>query len=112
MLESNYARAVRMVEISLQYKPDIILLPEAFAAATMDDHWPSMARDATSEHLARFRRLSARAHCMIVLGYLEKVEGARRVRNAVAVPIAGNSSAGTTRQPVAGFRRPYRERRR
>ncbi len=40
---------------------------------------------ATSEHLAKFRRLSAQTRLMVVLGYLEKVAGDRRVRNAIAI---------------------------
>lgn len=61
MLESNYARALRMAEISLQYKPEIILLPEAFAAGYGGQPLAQYAEEvAKSEHLADFRRLSAR----------------------------------------------------
>ena len=60
MLENNYARGLRMAEISLQYQPDIILLPEAFAAGYCGRALAEFAEEvATSEHLAKFRRLSA-----------------------------------------------------
>lgn len=86
MLEGNYARALRMAEISLRHKPDLILLPEAFAAGYCGKALADYAEDAEkSEHLAKFRRLSTQAGCMIILGYLEKVEGDRRMRNAVVI---------------------------
>ena len=86
MLESNYARALRMGEISLKHEPDIILFPEAFAAGYCGGELARYAEDlAESEHLAKFRRLSADAGCMIVVGYLEKVEDDQRVRNAVVI---------------------------
>jgi predicted amidohydrolase len=111
MLESNYARAVRMAEISLQYKPDIILLPEAFAAGYGGQPLAECAEDvAKSEHLARFRRLSASARCMIVLGYLEKVEGSRRVRNAVAIYDCGQFVGRHYKHNLwPDARRPYRD---
>lgn len=74
ILESNYARALRMAEISLAHKPDIILLPEAFAAGHCRIDLAHYAEDGeNSEHLAKFRRLSAEAGCMIVFGYPGKV---------------------------------------
>jgi len=86
MLENNYARALRMGEISLKHKPDIILFPEAFAAGYCGGELARYAEDvATSEHLAKFRRLSADSGCMILVGYLEKVEDDQRVRNAVVI---------------------------
>ena len=111
MLESNYARALRMAEISLQYQPDIILLPEAFAGGYCGRPLTKSAEDVTkSEHLAQFRRLSARAHCMIVLGYLEKVEGSRRVRNAVAIYDGGQLIVRHYKHNLwPDSRRPYRD---
>ena len=86
MVEANYARALRMAEISLKHKPDIILFPEAFAAGYCGKALADYAEDRErSERLGKFRRLSAEAGCMVVLGYLEKVEGDRRVRNAVVI---------------------------
>ncbi len=86
MVESNYARALRLAEISLKYKPDIILLPEAFAAGYCGKPLAEFAEDGQkSEHLARFRKLSADGGCMIVVCYLEKVPGDRRVRNVAAI---------------------------
>ena len=111
MLESNYAREVRMAEISLRYKPDIILLPEAFAAGYNGRPLADYAEEeAKSEYLARFRRLSARAHCMIVLGYLEKVEGDRRVRNAVAIYDGGRLVGRHYKHNMwPDAKRPYRD---
>lgn len=111
MLESNYARAVRMADISLQYKPDIILLPEAFAAGYGGQPLAECAEDeGKSEHLAQFRRLSARTHCMIVLGYLEKVEGSPRVRNAVVVYDRGQLVGRHYKHNLwPDARRPYRD---
>ena len=111
MLESNYARALRMAEISLQYKPEIILLPEAFAAGYGGQPLAQYAEEvAKSEHLADFRRLSARARCMIVLGYLEKVEGSSRVRNAVAIFDGGQLVGRHYKHNMwPDPRRPYRD---
>jgi predicted amidohydrolase len=111
VLESNYARAVRMAEISLQYKPDIILLPEAFAGGYCGRPLVEFAEDESkSEHLAKFRRLSARGHSMIVLGYLEKVEGDRRVRNAVAIYDGGRLVGRHYKHNLwPDVRRPYRD---
>jgi len=111
MLENNYARALRMAEISLQYKPDIILLPEAFAAGYCGRPLAAFGEEvAHSEPLAKFRRLSANAQCMIVLGYLEKVEGDRRVRNAVAIFDRGQLLGSHYKHDMwPDAKRPYRD---
>ena len=73
MVESNYARALRLAEISLKQKPDIILLPEALAAGYCGRPLAEFAEDGQkSEHLARFCKLSADGGCMVVVCYLEK----------------------------------------
>jgi apolipoprotein N-acyltransferase len=111
MLENNYARGLRMAEISLRDKPDIILLPEAFAAGYGGQALADDAEEvAKSEHLAKFRRLSATAHCMVVLGYLEKVEGDRRVRNAVAIYDCGQLLGRHYKHNLwPDSKRPYRD---
>jgi len=92
MFENNYARALRLAEISLRHKPDLVLLPEAFAAGYCGKPLANYAEHpATSRHLAGFRRLSARAGAMMVLGYLEKIDGDRRVHNAVTIYDRGES---------------------
>jgi predicted amidohydrolase len=111
MLENNYARGLRMAEISLRDKPDIILLPEAFAAGygeqALADYGEEVAK---SKHLAKFRRLSATAHCMIVLGYLEKVEGDRRLRNATAIYDGGQLLGRHYKHNLwPDSQRPYRD---
>ncbi len=111
MLENNYARGLRMAEISLQYKPDIILLPEAFAAGFCGTALANYGEEvAKSEHLAKFRRLSARAQCMVVLGYLEKIDGDRRVRNAVAIFDRGQLLGRHYKRNLwPDSKRPYRD---
>ncbi len=111
MLENNYARGLRLAEISLKHKPDIILLPEAFAAGYCGKPLAEVAEDRDkSEHLAKFRELSAKAGCMIVLGYLEKIEGDRRVRNAVAVYDRGKLVGVHYKHNLyADTARPYRD---
>jgi predicted amidohydrolase len=111
MVEANYARALRMAEISLKHKPDIILLPEAFAAGYCGKALGEYAEDGEkSQHLARFRRLSAQAGCMVVLGYLEEVEGDRRVRNAVVIYDRGEVIGRHYKHNLwVDTRRPYRD---
>ena len=111
MMEANYARALRMAEISLKHKPDIILLPEAFAAGYCGKALADYAEDVEkSEYLAKFRRLSAEARCTIVLGYLEKVEGDRRVRNAVVIYDRGEAIGRHYKHNLwVDARRPYRD---
>jgi predicted amidohydrolase len=82
-LESNYDRAYRMCEIALVSKPDIILLPEAFAAGYPGTDLSPYAETRESAHLKRFQDLSRRAGCMIVLGYLERFPDG--FRNAVVI---------------------------
>ena len=111
MVEANYARALRMAEISLKHKPDIILLPEAFAAGYCGKVLADYAEDGErSEQLGKFRRLSAKAGCMVVLGYLEKVESDRRVRNAVVIYDRGAVIGRHYKHSLwVDARRPYRD---
>ena len=111
MVEANYARALRMAEISLKHKPDIILLPEAFAAGYCGKALADYAEDGEkSEQLDKFRRLSAEAGCMIVLGYLERAEGDRRVRNAAVIYDRGKAIGRHYKHSLwVDARRPYRD---
>lgn len=84
MVEENYRRAIRLAEISLDARPDIILLPEAFAAGyCADDLCPYGENRDASPYLAEFRRLSAEGDCLVAVGYLETVPAG--VKNAVAL---------------------------
>jgi len=111
MVEANYARALRLAEISLKHKPDIILLPEAFAAGYCGKALADYAEEVEkSAHLAKFRKLSAQAGCMVVLGYLEKAEGDRRVRNAVVIYDRGEVIGRHYKHSLwVDSRRPYRD---
>jgi len=80
---ANYLRAARLVEIALSGAPDIILLPEAFAAGYCSCDLTPFAEASTSASLERFRQLSAQGSCMIVLGFLEKIRDG--IRNAVVL---------------------------
>lgn len=77
LLESNYARALRLVEIALEGGPDIVLLPEAFAAGypqlPPSGSLEAFAEDPTaSAYLTALRQLSARGRCLLLTGYLER----------------------------------------
>ena len=63
--------------------PDIVLLPEAFAAGYCGNDLAPFAEARTSKALRRFRELSKAGHCMVVLGFLEK--GKDGIRNAVVM---------------------------
>lgn len=84
LVDANYQRAIRLAEISLQQQPDIILLPEAFAAGYCSADLTPYGEDVQhSRYLQQFRRISREGACMVVVGYLETV--AHGVKNAVAV---------------------------
>lgn len=84
MVEENYRRAIRLAEISLDGKPDIILLPETFAAGyCADDLRPYGESREDSPYLREFQRISREGDCLVAVGYLETVAGG--VKNAVAL---------------------------
>lgn len=84
MVRANYKRAFRLTEIAAKESPDIIVLPEAFAAGyCADDLTPYGETLKTSKYLKEFRRLSREYNCMIVLGYLER--GSDGLRNTALV---------------------------
>jgi len=107
-LESNYDRAYRLCEIAIRSKPDIILLPEAFAAGYPGTNLLPYAQERESEPLGRFRDLSRRAGCMIVLGYLEKVPNG--VQNAVVIFDSGEVVGRHYKSSLwTDEKRPYRD---
>lgn len=74
LVDSNYSRALRLSEIAAAMKPDIVLLPEAFAAGYCDTNLLPYAESKDSVYLQRFRELSQRGQCMIVVGFIENAE--------------------------------------
>jgi len=82
MMRENYARALRLGEIALAQKPDIVLFPEAFAAGYCGTDLSPYAETPESESIQSFRRLSEAGGCMVVLGFLKQSEGG--IHNAVA----------------------------
>ena len=83
MMENNYARALRMAEISLKHQPDLILLPECFAAGFCADELAPYAEGPNSPYQIAFRQFSEKTGCIIVLGYVAKVDG--QLRNSIIV---------------------------
>ena len=107
-LESNYDRAYRLCEIAVASKPDIILLPEAFAAGYPGTDLSPYAETRESGNLAKFRGLSRRAGCMIVLGYLEKVRDG--FKNGVVIFDSGNVVGRHYKSSLwKDDKRPYRD---
>lgn len=82
--ESNYARAGRLVEIALERRPDLVLLPEAFAAGYCGVDLAPYAETLESPGLRALRELSRQGQCVLLAGYLEPA-GEGKVANAVAV---------------------------
>lgn len=84
MTDANYQRAIRLARISLAGKPDIILLPEAFACGYCgDDLTPYGENIDDSPYLNAFREISADGQCMVVTGFLQKVP--RGVKNSAVI---------------------------
>ena len=108
MLEENYARALRLGEIALASKPDIVLFPEAFAAGYCGTDLSPYAETLASESIQPVRRLSEAGGCMVVLGFLEKAKGG--VHNSVAAFDRGEL-VGTHRKSSLWVdkKRPYRD---
>jgi predicted amidohydrolase len=107
-IESNYDRAYRLCEVALASKPDIILLPEAFAAGYPGANLSPYAEPKESSQLRRFRDLSGRAGCMIVLGYLERVPNG--IQNAVVIFDSGEAVGRHYKSSLwKDKKRPYRD---
>ncbi|MBI2843205.1 MAG: carbon-nitrogen hydrolase family protein [Armatimonadetes bacterium] len=85
-LELNYRRAERVIEqiFEKKIKPDIIILPEIFGSG----YYPSTdlrpyAEDRDSKYLQRLRGLSKKGDCMIIVGFLLKVENG--IKNSAVI---------------------------
>jgi len=108
LMKSNYARALGLAEIAASSNPDIILLPEAFAAGYRGTDLSPYAEEKDSPYLKKFRRLSKDAACMMVLGCLEKTRDG--VKNAAVIYDCGDE-IGThyKRNLWPDKERPYRD---
>lgn len=112
LVDANYQRALRLTEIAEENHPDIILLPEAFAAGYPGNDLSLYAETfQTSKYLRDFRNRSLQYNCMIVLGFLEKIpEG---VRNAVVIFDRGETVGIHYKSSLwADNKRPYRDEKR
>jgi predicted amidohydrolase len=111
MVDANYQRAIRLAEISLAEKPDIILLPEAFAAGyCSDDLRPFGENIHDSPYLQAFRRISADGGCMVLTGFLESVSAG--VRNSVVIFDRGEVIGVHAKRSLwPDDERPYRDER-
>ncbi|MEI6519957.1 MAG: carbon-nitrogen hydrolase family protein [bacterium] len=111
MVDANYQRAIRLAEISLAEKPDIILLPEAFAAGYCgDDLRPFGENLHDSPYLQAFRRISADGGCMVATGFLETVPSG--VKNSVVIFDRGEIIGVQAKRSLwPDDERPYRDER-
>ncbi len=108
LVESNYARALRLGEIALEAKPDLILFPEAYACGYCGTELLPYAEELEGPFQEALGELSARGNCVVVSGLLEKVAGG--VRNTAAVFERGvlRGTHGKTAM-WADEKRPYRD---
>jgi len=83
MVSDNYARALRLGEVSLRENPDIVLFPEAFAAGYCCADLTPYRETIGSEHISQFQQLSKNGNCLVVVGFLETAD--RGLRNAAAL---------------------------
>jgi NAD+ synthase (glutamine-hydrolysing) len=108
LLDANYRRAIRITEIALEMKPDLVLLPEAFAAGYPGGDLAALAETPDSRYLAEFRDLSRRSGVLIALGYLER--DGHGIRNAVVIYDAGRTVGCHYKSKLWPDReRPYRD---
>jgi predicted amidohydrolase len=108
--ESNYDRAFRLCKIALFSKPDIILLPETFAAGYCSTDLLPYAETQESPYLRKFQDLSRDCKCMIVLGYLEKCPNG--IKNAVVIFDSGTVVGRHYKKTLwVDDDRPYRDER-
>jgi predicted amidohydrolase len=109
MTVENYARALRLSEIAAEDRPDIILLPEAFAAGYCGGDLRRFAESVDSEPLRRFAGLSRDAGCMIVVGCLLHGQDVR-VRNSMVLFDRGQVIGVHTKKSLwPDKERPYRD---
>ncbi|MCY2952556.1 MAG: carbon-nitrogen hydrolase family protein [Planctomycetota bacterium] len=110
-VEDNYKRALELVDEAAKDKPDLILLPEAFAAGyCADELTPYGETFDTSPYLKEFVARSQKYDCMIIMGILEKRSDG--LHNVAAIidrgEIIGRHSKSTLWPDNA---RPYRDER-
>jgi predicted amidohydrolase len=112
LFDSNYRRALRLAEIAAGGSPDLILLPEAFAAGYPGPDVREFGEDlGTSPWHKECRRLSAQAGVMLVVGCLETVGGG--VRNAAVIYDRGERIGVHYKSSLwPDDTRPYRDERR
>lgn len=89
MVNENYQRALRLVEMALRGRPDVVVLPEALAAGYCAVDLARYGEASDSAALRGFAELSRQGNCLLALGYVEKiahpVAGGRLIRNAVRI---------------------------
>ena len=101
MFEDNYRRALRLTEIALRGQPDILLLPEAFAAGYCGTDLTPFAEDpARSPWHRAFADLSRRGHCLIVFGYIEAPPPQPQAASPPPAPGAASARTPTLRNAV------------
>ena len=108
MMAENYARALKLGEIALDAKPDILLFPEAFAAGYCGTDLRPCAEPLDSEPQRRFMELSRRGGCLVAVGFIERVQGG--VRNTVALYDRGARQGTHSKRSLwVDKKRPYRD---
>lgn len=114
--ELNYNRAIELLDESVarvgSAPPDIAVLPEAFAAGYCQNDLTEFDETlAESTFLQKLLELSRRYQCMMVIGFLEKAEGA--LFNSAAILDCGQV-IGIHRKSTLwpDNVRPYRDERR
>ena len=112
MVDINYKRAIRLAEISLAKSPDIILLPEAFAAGYCGTDLQPYGEDTEERvYLQELRKISVVGNCMVVAGYIQKV--ANGVKNSAVIFDRGDILGIHAKCSLwPDDRRPYRDERR
>ena len=108
MVRENYARALRLGEIALAQKPDIVLFPEAFAAGYCGGDLRPYAEELDGEFPCAFAALSKRGECMVLFGFLERVQGG--IANSVAIYDRGQLLGVHRKSSLwCDAERPYRD---
>lgn len=108
MVAENYARALRLGEIALSSKPDIILFPEAFAAGYCGTDLRPHAEALDSDDQRRFMDLSRRGDCLVLVGFIEKTRTG--VRNTVGLYDRGARLGTHSKRSLwVDKKRPYRD---
>lgn len=111
MPRENGARALRLGEIALAQRPDIILFPEAFAAGYCGGDLRPLAEPLDGASARAFAGLSERGGCLVAFGFLETLAGGA-LANTVAVYDRGRPLGVHRKSSLwPDDRRPYRDER-